>query len=209
MAPRRTRTYTSGWSRRPVALLPGRPPLPDDLTAIATDDLTNMIGEYGDAADDAMRVFTELDRRETVQAQAATVRAARIDALLAAGYDHADVVAEVDGGDPARMRLHAAADAAGRRPGEPVRAALRRSYDDLVRRMVAEAEAATCGHLLNAAGKAAGTDPAALFSGPLWRARRHASEDLMRWWEDHPRVTFDAFLQQIAGRAARRELVTV
>lgn len=58
---------------------------------------------------------------------------------------------------------------------------LERSYVD--------AEAATKGNMLNRRGREAGIDERTLFRGPESRARKYASEELLNYWEDHPRPT--------------------
>lgn len=89
-----------------------------------------------------------------------------------------------------------------RRPGETRQQAVRRSYEEHVHMQLIQAEQATRGHLLNPSGRNAHIDPMSLFSGPAARARKWASEDLLRFWQDNPRVTFDDFKTRasVAGR---------
>jgi hypothetical protein len=54
--------------------------------------------------------------------------------------------------------------------------------------------------MLSREGKRANVDPITLFSGPTARARKHASEDLLRWWADNGRMTYAEFRAQILGR---------
>jgi len=49
------------------------------------------------------------------------------------------------------------------------------------------------GVLLNARGKAARIDPFTLFKGPGVRAAAYASEELVEFWQRHPRVTWERF----------------
>jgi len=51
------------------------------------------------------------------------------------------------------------------------------------------AEAGTKGNMLNQRGKEARINERTLFTGPEARARKYASEELLNWWEDHPRPT--------------------
>jgi len=51
------------------------------------------------------------------------------------------------------------------------------------------AEEATNGYMLNRRGKEAGINERTLFTGPESRARKYASEELLEWWETHPRPT--------------------
>ncbi|HEV2241798.1 MAG TPA: hypothetical protein VGR98_12210 [Streptosporangiaceae bacterium] len=52
-----------------------------------------------------------------------------------------------------------------------------------------DAERATKGNMLNRRGREAGVDERSLFRGPESRARKYASEELLNYWEDHPRPT--------------------
>jgi hypothetical protein len=61
----------------------------------------------------------------------------------------------------------------------------------------------TCrGHLLNKAGHSAGIDPRDLWTGPTARAARYASEELLDFWDAHPRITRTQYADLLA--AARR-----
>ena len=51
------------------------------------------------------------------------------------------------------------------------------------------AERETRGVMLNRRGREAGIDEKSLFRGPEARARKYASEELLNYWEDHPRPT--------------------
>lgn len=61
----------------------------------------------------------------------------------------------------------------------------------------------TNGFMLNRAGHAAAVSPFELFSGPLQRARKYASDELLEWWEVNGRVTFEEFKAQLLGRDGR------
>lgn len=56
------------------------------------------------------------------------------------------------------------------------------------------AEAECNGQLLNPAGRAAGISSRSLFMGPARTAAAYASEELLWYWQDNPRLTFDAWL---------------
>ncbi len=208
--PKRPCTYVSGWTTRtvtPVTLeqwerewRANRPPLPADLAGIADDDLVTAIRIYAPDNGEVIRAYGELERRERDAAERAAERAARIDALVAEGWDVLTAVAEVDGTDPQILRVREAAAAAGRRPGESPRQALRRQYDEWAEARYLQAETDCRGHLLSAAGRDAGIDPRALFTGPLWLARRWASGDLLAWWDRNGRITFTQFHTMATGR---------
>lgn len=80
-----------------------------------------------------------------------------------------------------------------------------RSFDDLARQSYRDhveaawlaAEDACRGHLLSKAGRTAGVDGRSLFTGPLPRAAKYASDELVEWWAEHGRVTFDEWREQL------------
>ena len=59
--------------------------------------------------------------------------------------------------------------------------------------------------MLNRRGKEAGINERTLFTGPESRARKSASEELLSWWETHPRPTTAMF----EGRDTRIGYATV
>lgn len=65
-----------------------------------------------------------------------------------------------------------------------------------------QAEAATNGYMLNRRGREAGINERTLFRGPEARARKYASEELLTYWESHPRPT-EAYLQGYGGAYGR------
>lgn len=59
---------------------------------------------------------------------------------------------------------------------------------------------ATAGVLVNKAGREASIDGFTLFSGPLSRAQKYASEELLEFWEKNPRRNLSQFEEQwVAG----------
>ncbi|MEU3613126.1 phage minor capsid protein [Streptomyces sp. NPDC006872] len=76
---------------------------------------------------------------------------------------------------------------------------IREMYREHVYSQLLAAEDATNGYLLSRKGQAAGVDPITLFSGPAHIAYARASEDLIRWWQDHPRLTLTEYTEQITG----------
>jgi hypothetical protein len=67
-----------------------------------------------------------------------------------------------------------------------------------VERLWLEAENATKGVMLNRRGREAGVNERTLFTGPESRARKYASEELLNWWEYHPRPT-EAYFEGRGG----------
>jgi len=123
-----------------------------------------------------------------------------IDDLMARGRSYVDAYAEVYGLDAAALERQAAASAVERRAGETLDQAVRRAYDEWVHVQQLQAEAACRGNMLNRAGVSAGVDPVELFSGPIARARKYASEELLRWWADNGRMNFTEFKAQVLQR---------
>jgi hypothetical protein len=76
---------------------------------------------------------------------------------------------------------------------------IREMYREHVYAQLLAAEDATNGYLLNRKAQAAGVDPITLFSGPAHIAYARASDDLIMWWQDHPRLTLTEYTEQITG----------
>ncbi len=84
---------------------------------------------------------------------------------------------------------------ADRRTGETRRAAIRRAYDTWTYERYLQAEAATRGHLVTQQATVVGVSAVSLFSGPLARALKWATPELLEWWDSNGgRVTFGDFL---------------
>lgn len=141
--------------------------------------------------------------------------ARKLDELLAQGEDYRDAYAEaynLNPGDLIRQELAASIDAQ-RSKGETREQTTRRLYDEITYLSYLNAEGHTNGHMLNrdALGENARRDrrgeppitALSLFSGPRARARKYASEELLRFWESQDsRETFTEFRARMLGRAA-------
>ncbi|WP_405973326.1 phage capsid protein [Streptomyces sp. NBC_00988] len=79
------------------------------------------------------------------------------------------------------------------------RAEMREMYREHVWSQMLAAEDATNGYMLSKAAQAAGVDPVSLFSGPAHIAYARASEELRRWWQDHPRMTLAEYEEMVTG----------
>ncbi|MET8147629.1 phage portal protein [Actinoplanes sp. NPDC049668] len=144
------------------------------------------------------RIGDEWDRRDSAERQ----RQDRITDLVAAGADYLAAYADVYGRDSEKLRREQrfALIDAERRTGETRRQAVRRAYDEWTHLRYLAAETETRGHLLTGEAQGRGIHPVSLFSGPSVRARKHASEELKRWWEDNGgRITFTEFRHRIYG----------
>lgn len=187
------------------------------LDSKSEDDLYRLWNEHANAPLAVTAIQAELDRRRNAAADernkpiiswdqhsADTPEQRQIDRLVGRGRSYRDAYAEVHGLSDEQL---ASQERLGlvdleRRAGETRRDAVRRVYGEHVHLQYLEAETATRGHLLSSAGRAAGIDPVSLFSGPASRARKYASEDLLRWWADNRRVTYTEFAEQVlTGRA--------
>jgi hypothetical protein len=76
----------------------------------------------------------------------------------------------------------------------------RAEYDATLYSQYEAAEAATNGAMLNARGREKGIDAVTLFMGTEARALAYASEELVEYWQSHPRITFVKFERQWQAR---------
>jgi hypothetical protein len=93
-------------------------------------------------------------------------------------------LAEMQRRDIAHERREAAEE---RRRGR--RTARRTERAEAVEREWRAAERETKGNMLNRRGREAGINERTLFTGPESRVRKYASEELLNYFEDHPRPT--------------------
>ena len=159
------------------------------------------------------RLLKDMDRRDRAKPfymdEDLTPQQQRVDELVAGGRDYLSAYAEVHSADEAQLGRDEAAGAVVRQGGETLQQAVRRSYDEWLHMTYLEAEKATRGHMLNRAGQQAGIDPLTLFTGPVSRARRYASEDLMRWWRNNKRMNLTEFRAQVLRRDRDRAAAAV
>lgn len=187
--------------------------LAQDLTALG-DDVLGWAIRYANPGD-AVRIADEFDRRyppapapaahgaHTVAGQLAD-RAALDETLAPAAspdeWGHLALDADPYAGMTATERWIAEREyeAASQRTAY-TREQVREMYREHVYAQWLEAEGATRGHMLTREAEAAGVDPQSLFSGPSHIAYARASEDLKRWWADHPRTTLAEYTEQLTG----------
>lgn len=118
----------------------------------------------------------------------------RIDALLAKGWSYMDAYADVMGVDADALR----------RPEAGSEKDIKQAYAEHVELQYKAAEAATAGNLLNKKAAGRGVDARKLFSGPWATAKASASEELLRFWADNPRMTYADFKASLVGGAEGR-----
>ncbi|WP_433426335.1 phage minor capsid protein (plasmid) [Microtetraspora malaysiensis] len=185
----------------------------DDMNDLTDDHLTALMERYRDDEHGMAQVLDQLDRIEQQTRQREqwswnwreeeTDDDRRISDLVASGrYSYMQAYAEVHGLDPAdldRAERRALLESE-RRPGEDVDQAVRRLYAQWLDQVYDSAEGATNGNLLTPEAKAAGVNDRSLFSGPAARARKYASEELLRWWADNQRLTLTEFRAAWLGR---------
>ncbi|WP_439662862.1 phage minor capsid protein [Lentzea sp. HUAS TT2] len=199
-----------------------REQLAAELAELTDDDLDARLAEVADDETGVDAVLAEMDRRQA-EANAAQARRERdrerreqqreqrraeqlavYERLVADGMDDEQAWARATGTTVERLHREDAirrlrADGyTGRGFDELARAA----YRDYVAEQFWQAEADTNGYLLNNAGEAAGIDPRELFTGPVGRARKWASDELLGWWDDHGRMSFDEYAAWLLGNAA-------
>jgi hypothetical protein len=181
-----------------------RPDVLDRLNAERARRVRTAAGS--EAAADAPALKGTRARAWTPEDEADTPEQRRVTELVASGRPWMEAYAEafnLDFDDLTRQARNAAVDA-NRSRGETREDTIRRMYREYTSVAWMAAEAATRGHMLNKAGKAAGIDPVSLFSGPVTRARKYGSEDLLRWFADNGRQTYTEFRAQLLGRDADR-----
>lgn len=201
----RMRAVLDEMDRRHAAPVDTEPLAGRDLRALSGDDLDALWRSHAEHPSAVAAIRAELARRDQVSPQEPTA-ADRIDALVAKGVSYRDAYADVHDLDREALdrQERAALVRSYQRAGETVDQAVRRMYAEHVHMQHMAAEAASAGHLLTPAARATGVDPVSLFSGPVARARLHASEELKRWWEQHPRITFTQFRADMLGRSRDR-----
>lgn len=154
--------------------------------------------------DQAKQVFGDLSEDTPVKR--------RIDELVAGGHDYRSAYAEAYNIDPAEMTRQELASALDvqKRPGETREKVVRRLYDEVTHLSYMRAEDWTRGNVLSRAGQAAGVSALSLFSGPRARARKHASEELKRFWaEVEPRQTYTEFRAAMLGRESDKKAAAI
>lgn len=144
---------------------------------------------------DLVVLDAELNRRQAGGERVPTLQEQRVESLLAEGRSYEDAYRDAygDQGDQG--------DDSGRRRGESRDKMRRRHFSELTALAVLQAETECRGYLLNKRGRAAGVDPASLFTGPRARAEAYASEELRRWWENNPRRTYAEYRAEAIGDA--------
>ncbi|MEV1168606.1 phage minor capsid protein [Nonomuraea sp. NPDC049784] len=185
----------------------------NDMGDLTDDHLMALMDRYRDDDEGMARVLDELDRieRQTRQREdwswnwreEETEADRQISDLIASGrYSYMEAYAEVHGLDPAdldRQERRALLESE-RRLGEDIDQTVHRLYAQQLDQWYEQAEVATNGFMLNAEGRAAGINERSLFSGPASRARKYASEELLRWWADNQRLTLTEFRAQWLNR---------
>jgi hypothetical protein len=176
-----------------------------DPDTVGDDDADTLdyLADFGDEIVAVWAAADAADEAERIERARQAAVDARIDTLIARGWDYLDAYADVHGTDVDELRRQerTAVVDEQRRAGETRDQAARRLYDEWVHLQWLAAETATNGYLLSAAGVAAGIDPRTLWGGTADRARRYASEELKRWWVEHPRRTLTEFRADLLGRA--------
>lgn len=73
---------------------------------------------------------------------------------------------------------------------------MREDWQDYVAVQYDKALEDCCGVLVNKLGLSEGIQSESLFTGHLSRAKKYASEELIQWWEEHPRMTMTDYEYQ-------------
>lgn len=182
----------------------------------ALDD-ERLADALGDATDDATidRIVAELDRRDAADRKAERARASRArsreardakrsaayDAAIDAGEDPEESYARIYGVSEEKLRREQAIDVMrsnGYR-GKGLTELCRDAFKEHAELSYLAAEDYCRGHMLNRAGQAAKVSYRSLFTGPESRARKYASEDLLRYWQENGRMTLEDFTGSVLG----------
>lgn len=190
--------------------------LADDLTGVDENTLGWALG-YA-SPDEAEKIAAEMDRRHPpAPPPPASTRGGvagqledreTMDRLLGSDPDGWAFLADdapdrFEGMSSTERWLAERDEEAAATRGNYSRAQVREMYHEHVMAQLLDAEAATNGFLLSRAARANGVDPMSLFTGPAHVAYARASEDLKRWWQDHPRTTMAEYEEQVNGRRSR------
>ncbi|MGF0176709.1 phage minor capsid protein [Streptomyces sp. Marseille-Q5077] len=197
-------------------LFPGGQQL-GDLPDVGDDELAWCM-QYA-TSDELLRIAAEMDLRDAVDLPQPADTGDAVADMLADRDALAEAMAPApdpeewgrladDESFAAEAAAHAAAhaDEDGDEPDERhtiTRREARALYDEYVYRQYLQAEDDCNGHLLNKKAKAAGINPATLFSGPARIAYARASDELKEWWAEHGRLTQAEFIEQVTGKSQR------
>lgn len=181
-----------------------------NLHMASDDELLDVFGRLSRAkrlrTKDFLAIDAELTRRDNPDGPGLpepdpSPEQARVDQLVGRGWSYADAYAEVYEASTGRGDEHA--DLVDKRKGETREQAVRRSYAELVALQALQAEEATRGNLVRPGCR--GIDPIALWSGRADRARKCASEELARWWEENGgRKNYTQYKAELTGGSAGR-----
>ena len=190
-----------------------------ELRMASDDQLADRLVSAGDDEKEIGKVIAELDRRDRLATAAreraeakSAAKAAReaaqeadYDRRLADGEDPLEAYATAYGKDLERVRKDdaiASLRSAGH-VGKGFDELVRNAFRDHVRQSWLDAEEATNGYLVKRSSVRLNIDPKSLFVGPESRARKHASDELLGYWQEHGRLTVEDFKASIMGGAMR------
>jgi Holliday junction DNA helicase RuvB len=177
--------------------------------ALAAEDL-DAFDTYAAVANRRDKVAAQ--QRDT-QARREFARGRRFDVLLARGVPEDVAVQTVYGVSVARQhrdRTIASLRAQGYQ-GAGLDELARAAFADHVRHEIDLAEASQDVGLVmvNKEGRALHIDGRSLWTGPLTRARRYASDELLEWWETHPRPDYPAYRAALDPTPVERKGATM
>lgn len=210
----------TGWAINPRELDDSR--LESGMQTAIRAERWDLLDAFGAEADrrDAERATraAKADRDRIRRQQQADARLDRMGALVDQGVPEADAWAEVYGRSPEEFRRREAIRSLREQGyrGKGFDELARDSFRAYVASEFLRAEQDTRGVLLSRQAEAANAraaarrgrliDPEDLFTGNAATARKHASEELRRWWDANGRPTLDEWKAQLLDdvNAARR-----
>lgn len=167
---------------------------PERTASWADEQLERALSECWDDPEAVDAIAAVIDAREAPSAD--------VDQLAA---EHDRLAVDVWARQPEWAEPDALTSPARRQPKRSRAQIARAEYEAYLDVQWMQAEADCNGQLLTPAARAAGVDSRSLFSGPINRALRHASEELQSWWGAHGRLSLAAFRYQALGWDSDRD----
>lgn len=153
------------------------------------------------------KVAASAARSERRRAQKERDRAAQLDLmveLIDQGVSESDAYAQAYGVsvDQAERTFAIESLRSAGYKGSSFEKLARDSYADHCAREWLRAEGDCRGEMRNQLGERMNVDDRALFSGPVSRVKKYASEELLQWFEENGRTSFDEWVAQLLGNTS-------
>ncbi|MGH3630686.1 MAG: hypothetical protein ACRDRL_25000 [Sciscionella sp.] len=156
--------------------------------------------------DQSARAALEQELTLFIQVNAASIAAGAVDRMTSASPPPEET--QLPDSDDDRTNEQRRQDAIQRLrdqgfKGKSFQALARAAFNAQISELYFLAENATNGHLLTNKARSVGVDAKSLFTGPETRARKWASRELLAWWEQFGRLTFEEHCAELLGYGQR------